>query len=199
MLDVGCGGGAGSLPLAPPAGHLVGLDSQSDMLAAFAERADARGVTHEEIEGAWPDAADRAPLVDVVVCHNVLYNVPNLVPFAQALDAHARHRVVVELSDGHPLTWMNPYWELLHGLERPVRPTADDAQAVLIEAGFDAELVRWWRPHRWDREDEEAVVGFVRRRLCLPEDRADAVREAVRAHPPPLERPVATLWWTDSR
>src|SRR5262249_53587807 len=39
VLDVGCGAGAASLPLASRAGLLIGIDSSNDMLAAFAERA----------------------------------------------------------------------------------------------------------------------------------------------------------------
>lgn len=199
VLDIGCGGGAGALPLVPPASLVIGLDEQRDMLEAFAARAEATGVAHDEIEGAWPDAADRTPMADVVVCHNVLYNVPDLVPFARALDDHARTRVVVELHDRHPVAWLNPYWRTFHDLERPEGPTAQDARDVLTEAGIGAEIERWSRPHRWDTEDEDALVGFVRRRLCLAVDREEEVRTAVRAHPPPVDRAVATLWWTPTR
>lgn len=58
------------------------------MLGAFAERADATGAAHTEIEGRWPDAADGTPAADVVVCHNVVYNVADLVPFVRALADH---------------------------------------------------------------------------------------------------------------
>ena len=36
VLDVGCGGGRSSLPLAPPAARLVGVDENPAMLASFA-------------------------------------------------------------------------------------------------------------------------------------------------------------------
>src|SRR5438046_1645572 len=43
VLDVGCGGGAASLALAPPAGLVVGVDSSTDMLTEYAAGAAARG------------------------------------------------------------------------------------------------------------------------------------------------------------
>jgi hypothetical protein len=43
VLDVGAGGGAGSLPLVPPAGLLVAVDESPAMLATFAEAAEELG------------------------------------------------------------------------------------------------------------------------------------------------------------
>src|SRR5436309_592020 len=95
VLDVGCGAGAASLPLARRSSRLIGVDSSAEMLEAFVERARAAGVEAETIEGVWPDIADQAPAADVVVCHHVFYNAPNLTTFAQGLGDHARTRVVV--------------------------------------------------------------------------------------------------------
>ena len=82
VLDVGCGAGAASLPLAPSASNLVGVDASTEMLAAFADRARAAGVEAEAVEGSWPDVAEATPPADVVVCHHVVYNAPDLPPFA---------------------------------------------------------------------------------------------------------------------
>ncbi|HKC74769.1 MAG TPA: class I SAM-dependent methyltransferase, partial [Chloroflexota bacterium] len=38
VLDVGCGAGAASLPLAARAGHLIGVDPSAEMLRAFRRR-----------------------------------------------------------------------------------------------------------------------------------------------------------------
>ena len=85
VVDVGCGPGAASLHLAPPASFVVGVDESAEMLAAFARAAQERGVSHREVEGRWPDVADAVPVADVVVSHHVFYNVPNLAAFALAL------------------------------------------------------------------------------------------------------------------
>ena len=93
---MGAGGGAASLPLAPPAALLVAVDESQAMLNSFAEAATRRRARHELIAGRWPDVAATAPVADVVVCHHVAYNVPDLAPFLRALTDHARYRVVLE-------------------------------------------------------------------------------------------------------
>ena len=55
VLDVGCGGGAGSLPLVPPAGVLVGVDQSAAMLEVFAAGATRRGVV-ATIPQTWSSA-----------------------------------------------------------------------------------------------------------------------------------------------
>jgi SAM-dependent methyltransferase len=119
VLDVGAGGGAASLPLAGAAGRLVGVDESADMVAAFLAAAEAAGVPAEGVQGRWPEVAGPGRPADVVVCHHVLYNVADLAPFADALTTHARRRVVVELTERHPLVALGPLWRRFHDLERP--------------------------------------------------------------------------------
>jgi 2-polyprenyl-3-methyl-5-hydroxy-6-metoxy-1,4-benzoquinol methylase len=212
VLDVGVGGGATSLPLAigtggePVAGSIVGVDGQQDMLDAFEATAREMGAEASTILGAWPDVAPQTPVVDVVTCGHVFYNVQDLEPFGRALDAHARRRVVVELTEDHPIAWMNDLWDRFHGLRWPDGPTADDAVAAMDEAGFDVR--REDRTASGDRgggfERREDAVALVRRRLCLPADRDDDVAEALGDRlrledglwsSGPAERVVVTLWW----
>lgn len=194
VLDVGCGAGAGALALCPPAGSLIGVDESAEMLAAFADRAVARGVAHREIVGRWPDVADDTPPADVVVCHNVLYNVFELAPFVAALTEHASHRVVVELTGEHPLAWMRPYWQAIHGFDRPPGPTAEDAVAALDELGYAVEVTRWRRSSRLTREHDEHVA-FVRQRLAVDTDRDAELQALLDAYPPPEVRSVVTIAW----
>ena len=205
VLDVGVGGGAASLPLAERASLLVGVDSSSDMLSAFAEGARERGVAAMALEGSWPDTAPEAPTTDVVVCHHVLYNVPDLGPFVLALDAHARRRAVVEITASHPLTWMSPLWARFHGLERPGGPTADDAFEALAELGLGAEREDELRtPLSSGFEHREDAVALVRRRLCLSPERDDEIAEALGPllvesdglwAAGPVQQTLVTLWW----
>jgi SAM-dependent methyltransferase len=179
VLDVGAGGGAASLPLAGVAGRLVAVDESPAMVAAFLAAAEAAGVPAEAVEGRWPEVAARVAPADVVVCHHVLYNVADLAPFADALTGHARQRVVVELTDRHPLVGLGPLWRRFHDLERPSGPGADDAVAALEELGLQPDRQDWESRDRFGFDDFDELVAFTRRRLCLPARRDPEVAEAL--------------------
>jgi hypothetical protein len=133
----------------------------------------------------------------VVVCSHVLHNVADLGPFAAALTAHARRRVVVELPVTHPLAWMRPYWRRLHDWEPPEGPTDGDAVAALAELGIAARAERWEGP-AWDRDEAETLV-LLRRRLCVGPDRDPELRAALADLGVPGRRRLATLWWDGAR
>jgi 2-polyprenyl-3-methyl-5-hydroxy-6-metoxy-1,4-benzoquinol methylase len=205
VLDVGVGGGATSLPLAPKASRIVGVDASEAMLEAFRAAAASAGVEAVTVLGAWPDVAAETGPADVVVCGHVVYNVPELGPFVLALHEHARRRVVLELTQRHPLSWMNDLWRRFHDLERPTGPSADDARAALAELGLAASREdRVVRPTPGGFGRPEDAVALVRRRLCLPPERDAEVREALGDRlfelgglwsAGPREQTVVTLWW----
>jgi SAM-dependent methyltransferase len=181
VLDVGAGGGAASLPLAGVAGRLVAVDESPEMVASFLAAAAAAGVPAQGVEGRWPEVAHQVGPADVVVCHHVFYNTPDLAPFATALTGHARRRVVAELTDRHPLVGLGPLWRRFHDLERPTGPTADDAVAALEALGLAVARQDWESQDRFGFDDFDELVAFTRRRLCLPADRDPEVAEALLA------------------
>jgi SAM-dependent methyltransferase len=197
VLDVGCGGGRASAALVARAGRTTGVDSSERMLASFAEAMSALGLAHDEVLGRWPDDEAGAPVADVVVCHHVVYNVPDLPAFLRALSAHARRRVVCELPLLHPLSHMSPLWARFWDLERPTAPTADDCLAVALESGIPAQL------DVWDDEPFEARspltleqrAHHLRVRLCLPAESEPEVLAALVEQGPARHRRTATLWW----
>jgi SAM-dependent methyltransferase len=192
VLDIGCGGGAASFALVPPATSVTGVDSSQDMLADYAATAARLGVDHTEILGVWPDVAAQTPAADVVACHHVLYNVADITPFVDALTRHARRRVVVELTERHPLVYSAPMWRHFHGLERPTGPSAALAVEALRDAGIVVQLHRWARPPRDVPRD--AYVRLNRRRLCLPVT-AEPEVDRVMGDTAAAWRDVVTLWW----
>ena len=133
---------------------------------------------------------------DVVVCHHVLYNVANVVPFVEALSEHARRRVVIEITERHPRVVHAPLWRAIHGIERPSGPTASDAAAVLAEMGLHFGQEEHERPSPWREEDRSERVAMVRRALCVGPER-DAEIDALIG--PDLsttwQRRAVTLWW----
>jgi SAM-dependent methyltransferase len=198
VLDVGCGGGGSSIPLAGGAAlvtRIVGVDEQAAMLANFAKACDERGIEHAEVEGRWPDVAGAVGACDVAVCHHVAYNVADIAPFLRQLTLHARRKVVVELTERHPTSPFNPLWQRFWGLERPSEPSADLFVEVVRELGWTAEVHRFERPPAKPSIDRADYVAFVRRRLCLTSDRDAEVEEALSELPPLTVMTLVTVAW----
>jgi SAM-dependent methyltransferase len=196
VLDVGCGGGRSSIALVPPATELIGVDRDAAMLAAFARAATAAGAARRTVLGEWPDVAAITPPADVVVCHQVAYDVADIVPFLVALTLRARLAVVVELPTRHPMTAWNESWHHFWQISRPVGPTADDFVAVVRELGLDPDVSVGRRRARSSASSDPAqLVPMARRRLCLPAEREPEVAEFLARRPPAWVDQVATVRW----
>jgi len=203
VIDIGCGGGRSSVPLAPRATHITGVDENPKMLERFADAAGAAGCSHREIRGRWPDVAIDAELAgtpielhDVAVCHHVFYNVPDLESFVVALTGIARLGAVAVLPRHHPQSAWNEGWLHFWNLKRPDGPTADDAVAVLRALGIEPEVVVVPRPpmSRF-ADDPAALVDSARLRLCLHRDRNAEIEAWLRDHPPAFMSDVGVLRW----
>lgn len=196
VLDVGCGGGRAALALVPSANEVIGVDMSGAMLDAFVEAAAAAGVARRTIHGSWPDVAPITPPADVVVCHHVVYNVADIVPFVLALTMRARLGVVVEMPIEHPMSAWSEGLEHFWGIERPDRPRLDDFIAVLREIGLDPESVTGPRaPLSRAGADPKQFLQTARRRLCLSPDRDDELSAWLAEHPPSFVSDVATVRW----
>ncbi|MGD9995638.1 MAG: class I SAM-dependent methyltransferase [Ilumatobacteraceae bacterium] len=198
VLDVGCGGGRSSLPLAPDATSVIGVDHQPAMLEQFSEAARTRGVEAQTVLGHWPAVAGDTPVADVAVCHHVVYNVGDIEPFVRELDAHARVLVVVELTSVHPQSSLGPLWRRFWDLDRPSSPTADDFVAVVRDLGHDPLVDRWRRDERPAPMTTAERVANLRVRLCLPADRDPEIEAEIAATPLLSPDDVVTVSWSPS-
>ena len=140
-------------------------------------------------------ASDEAGPAEVVVCANVIYNVPDIEPFVGALHRQAHRRVVIELTERHPLTLLGPLWRHFHGQDRPPGPTFGLFCDVLDRLGIEHRTALSERPSQFGLSDPEAYAAWTRRRLCLPVDRQPEVRALLASQPPPPTRQVVTVWW----
>ena len=198
VLDVGCGGGAAAFAVAPPATEVIGTDRQANMLELFATTAQQRAIAASVVAGSWPEVADDTPVADVVVCHNVLYNVNDIDSFVTALDAHARRRVVIEITPKHPQDRRRLLWRHFWNLERPHEPTAATAVEAITETGLNPVAEESRLP-----EDPRAVARRELegpqwcRNLCLPPEREPEVAALIADIPFPRER--VTIWWDVDR
>ena len=205
VLDVGVGAGAASLPLASRASLILGVDPAPDMLSCFERCAAMVGVRVEAVLGSWPEIASQIQPADVVVCHHVVYQAGDLVPFVEALSTHARRRVVIEATESHPLAWMADLWLRFHGVRRSPGPTADNATAVIQEMGIPVRREdHVLAPLPTGFEHRQDAVAEVRRRLCLPPERDPEIERALGGRLVrreglwtsfPQRQQMVTLWW----
>lgn len=204
VLDVGSGAGAACLPLLDRCTALTAVDTDPGMLEQLARRTTAAAADARLVVGRWPAVAAQAATADVVTCHHVVYNAPDIEPFLAALTAAARRIVVVELTDVHPMTSLNPLWHRFWGLARPDGPTAADLLAILAAMGLKAQARRWSRPGGRDYASFAELVAVTTRRLCLPPERAGEVAAALTDLGVDPERPadvgsahreLMTIWW----
>ena len=206
VLDVGCGTGASSASLRSRASRVTGVDPRREMLDAFRAVDTEPGLLGRltggqpdlvTVQGRWPDVANDVEPSDVVLAHNVLYDVTeDVADFVAALHEHARRRVVVALTVRHPLHWINPYAEAVHGIRRPAEPTAALAADVVREVtGTTPDYVSWTRPLRRPRDDDDELLRVVARRACVRPEQLDDLREVLARVPPPSTREMAALVW----
>jgi SAM-dependent methyltransferase len=204
VLDVGSGAGAACLPLAARTTFLTAVDQDEQMLELLAGRASAAALAACLVPGNWPAVAGQVAAADLVTCHHVVYNVPDLEPFLTALTGHARRRVVLEVTGVHPLASLSPLWQRFHGLTRPDRPTAADLLDILAAMGLAVRHAEVTRPASADYQSMAELVDVTRRRLCLPPERAGEVGAALLELGVDPELPAdlgssgrkqVTIWW----
>ncbi|MGI8536331.1 MAG: class I SAM-dependent methyltransferase [Mycobacteriales bacterium] len=193
VLDVGVGGGASSLGLAPRVGSITGVDRMPEMLELFEASALAAGVAPRAVLGAWPDVADDVEPVDVAVCHHAIYGVAEIEDFVVALTTRARRRVVIELSGQLPQARFDPLWKLLHGIDRAHFSVAEEVHAVLAAMGLAVQREDIVLPAN-PRDVTTEFVAFARRRLFVGPEKDPEIEQFLRAMTPePMT--VVALWW----
>jgi len=194
VLDVGCGRGIAAFALVPPAGHVIGVDHQPEMLSMFSEKARKGMVLSETFLGFWPEVSANAPIADVVTTHHVVYNVQEIEDFLIALDSYALNRVVIEMPQLHPFANSSSLWKHFWNLERPSTPTPSFLMAVLQELGFKANVELWEGKMRQEQDLQE-LAHYSRIRLCLPEEREHEVLQFLQSQTRESVRKLATIWW----
>jgi 2-polyprenyl-3-methyl-5-hydroxy-6-metoxy-1,4-benzoquinol methylase len=206
VLDIGAGAGRLAIALARRGHRVTAVERDEDMTRALSTGAAESRVEVTRIVGAWPHVAGNAGHHDVVVCGHVMYDVPGIGPFVEAMDRAARRAVVVEMTPRHPWAGLSRYFQALHGLDRPTRPTVEDFAAVVEETVHSTPRRRWWAsPPGLRFADLAELLAFYRRRLLVPPERSielagllepDVHRTddgwLVLGEP---ERELVTLWW----
>jgi CTP:molybdopterin cytidylyltransferase MocA/SAM-dependent methyltransferase len=180
-LDLGAGAGRYALPLARRVRRVVAVDPSGSMLGALREEMAAHGIANiGTVEGRWPpDGALRAalgpnPLADVALIAHVSYDVAEIGPFLDAMEAAARRICVAVLMERNPASVAAPFWPPVHGEERVPLPALPQFVELLEARGTAPDVIRiTGERRRWADRDE--LLTLLRRQLwTAPGSASDA-------------------------
>lgn len=196
LVDVGGGSGRVGLPLARRCREVINVETSPGAAAAFTAAAAEVGITNvRTVPSDWLTAA--AIEGDVVLASHVTYDVREIVPFVERLQAAARRRVMILLYStpptAHP-TYQAVY-RLLFGEAAAITPSYRELLPVLWEMGILPDVrvlpelgVRGVAPTR-----EAAItvaLGQVNTLVGVPVERDEQARRLLLAHFDALFRPV---------
>jgi molybdenum cofactor cytidylyltransferase len=172
-LDIGAGAGRYGLPLARIVREVVAMDPSAGMLESLREGAAEAGITNvRTIEGRWPPAAAlRAalgpdPVADVALIAHVGYDIEDIGPFVEAMEASARRLCVAVMMDRQPGSLAEGFWPPVHGEARVRLPALPEFEEFLRARQRELRTtIVEQSPRRF--ESREDVERFVRRQLWI--------------------------------
>lgn len=164
-LDVGAGGGRYALPLALAVREVIAIDPSPAMLSALGEDAAANGIMNVRvIETRWP--MTDPPAGDVALMAHVGYDIAEIGPFLDALEASARRLCIAVMGESAMATVATLFWKEMHGEPRVRLPALPELLVLLAARGRLPEIRLVDRvPPTFDSLDE--ALSVARRQLWL--------------------------------
>jgi hypothetical protein len=173
-LDVGAGGGRYALPIAGITRSVIAIDPSPSMLGILRAGMADLGIENVRVlEARWPpagwgiDPEVLAPFTaEVGLMSHVGYDIEEVGPFLDALEAASRRLCVAVMGEGAMTTVGRLYWERIHGEPREVLPALPDLLTLLLARGRlpEVTLVDRETPVY---EDLEMLHDRARRQLWL--------------------------------
>ena len=171
-LDIGAGAGRYALPLALAVRKVIAVEPSASMRRALRAGIDEHGIDNVAvIAGAWPESLgslETLPAADLSLIAHVGYDIEEIGPFLDAMEAATADRCVAVLTDISPASVADPFWPLVHGESRVPLPAMPDLLALLHARGRRTEVERMARqPRTFD--SVTALTAFLRRQLFIEE------------------------------
>jgi SAM-dependent methyltransferase len=169
-LDVGAGGGRYALPLALRVSELVAIDPSPSMLGALSDDAAAAGIGNiRVVEARWP--MDSPPAGDVALMAHVGYDIEQIGPFVDQLEAQSSRLCVAVMGESSMQTTAALFWERIHGEPRVRLPALPEFLVLLLARGRLPEVTLVDRtPPTFATPDE--AHAMARRQLWIDEGSA---------------------------
>jgi SAM-dependent methyltransferase len=169
LLDIGAGGGRFALPLALATRAVIAMDPSEGMLRVLREGLAEHGIDNVRVvAGRWPGDADGLE-ADVALMSHIGYDVEDIGPFLQAMEAAARRLCIAVLLERPPPTEADRLWPLVHGVERAALPSLPEFLSVLLARGrlFEVQLLER-QPQTYEQPDQP--LAWLRQQLWVRPD-----------------------------
>ena len=140
-IDIGAGGGRYALPLAFLAKTVIAVEPSDGMRNVLQHGMTEHGISNIQIVPArWPMEA--APTADVALIAHIGYDIEEIGPFLDAVEASARRLCVAVLVTPSPPYPAEPFWPAIHGEARVSLPSLTEFLVLLLARGclFDLRL-----------------------------------------------------------
>jgi SAM-dependent methyltransferase len=172
-IDIGAGAGRYALPLASRVAEVIAVEPSASMRNALRSGMAEHGVKNVRIVGAaWPEALTElgdGPVADIALIAHVGYDIESIAPFVDAMERAADRLCVAVLTDRSPASVADPFWPVVHGIERVPLPALPELAELLRARGRTTEIQRVDRtPRTFDSID--GLATFLRRQLWIAED-----------------------------
>jgi SAM-dependent methyltransferase len=172
-LDIGAGAGRYALPLAIEVAEVIAVEPSASMRNALRTGKAEHGLANIRIvAGVWPEALEGLgdpPVADVAFIAHVGYDIEDIGPFVDAMDRAASRLCVAMLTDRSPASVADPFWPIVHGMERVPLPALPELAELLRARGRSTEIQRVERaPRTFDSFD--GLATFIRRQLWIAPD-----------------------------
>lgn len=164
-LDIGAGGGRYALPIALKAGEVIAVDPSAGMLEQLREGMTDAGVSNVRVvESRWP--MESAPRADASLIAHVGYDIEELGPFLDAMEATSERLCVAILLASSPAAAAANYFEQVHGEPRRLLPALPEFLSVLLARG---KLFEVWLGERGGMHyhSREQALAFLRQQMFV--------------------------------
>jgi SAM-dependent methyltransferase len=171
-LDIGAGGGRYALPLALKVKEVIAVEPSASMQAILLQGMNDYNIRNiRMIDGRWP--LENPPAADVALIAHVGYDIENIGPFLEAMEASARRLCIAIFTDRAPSAAAAPFWPGVHGEKRRPLPSLREFLVLQIARGRLCEvlLVAQSSPGYPDRE---LLLTYLRQQLFIEPEGAKA-------------------------
>jgi len=138
-LDIGAGGGRYALPLALLAKDVIAVEASEGMRSVLRQSMTEHGISNVHVVAArWPMEAP--PAADVALMAHIGYDIEEIGPFLDAMEASARRLCVAVLVTPSPPHPAEALWPPIHGEARVSLPALTEFLVLLLARGRLFEL-----------------------------------------------------------